>query len=360
MLWFKKSNQYIVLDKSLYRTIKAFLASKTKKQFKEAAIKLGFDTDDANQLFKEITTLLEECNVKSSKDSNIRSTFNSSYRDYSHTYQVDNQFILVHYGSEHIRSLVHPQLEHLQVTNYKETTLCVFDLYMEADRLFLFKDETLLGSWPDTDYHLLQGKFAMHVLCSINDNEESDWLGTFHASTVVKNDQAVMIIGDSGKGKSTFTALLLADGFEVLADDLTPILSKDMLVYPYPGGISIKSGAFDTLNFRLPNFDNLPQHYINPYKGYVKYVSVPKSKGYTTGYPCKTIVRINYEEDSRTKLETISIAHALETLIPESWLASNQANAQRFLNWIKDVNFYELTYSDSKDAIKVFSQLFKE
>ena len=255
---------------------------------------------------------------------------------------------------------MHPQIEHLDTPTHQGETSVIFDLYQEDDVLCLFKNEALIGSWPSKDYHLLQGKFAMHLLCSIHDNEETDWLGTFHASTVVKNNKAAMIIGDSGKGKSTFTALLLATNFEVLADDLTPILAKDTLVYPYPGGISIKSGAFDILNSSLLNFDTLPEHYINPYKGYVKYVSAPKSKGYLAGYPCKIIVSINYQEKATTNLEPLAINEALLTLIPESWLAHDRYNAQQFLNWINHVKFYELTYSDSKDAIKVFSQLLKE
>ncbi len=187
-----------------------------------------------------------------------------------------------------------------------------------------------------------------------------DWMGTFHASTVAKNNEAVMIIGDSGKGKSTFTALLLGQGYEILADDITPILAKDSLVYPYPGGISIKAGSFGILKNSLPNFESLTEHYINPYKGFVKYVDAPKSNGYLKGYPCKTMVSINYKKDANTSLEIISVADALNTLIPESWLAHDIYNAQQFLNWIKDVKFYELTYSDTDEAIKVFSTLFTE
>ncbi len=360
ILWFKNSNQYIVVDKYLYKLIEGFLSSEHKNAFDASLKKLGYDTSISENILYEVDTFLEESNQNRPVDKTIEVAFNSDNRTFSHTYLIDNLFITVNYGSDNIRSLVHPQIEHLDTPTLQGETSVIFDLYQEDDMLCLFKNETLLGSWPSKDYHLLQGKFAMHLLCSIHDNKESDWLGTFHASTVVKNNKAAMIIGDSGKGKSTFTALLLANNFEVLADDLTPILAKDTLVYPYPGGISIKSGAFEILKSSLPNFDTLPEHYINPYKGYVKYVSAPKSKGYLTGYPCKIMVSINYQEKANTNLEPLSLNEALVTLIPESWLAHDTYNAQQFLNWINHVKFYELTYGDSKDAIKVFSQLFKE
>ncbi len=360
ILWFKNSNQYTVVDKNLYSLIEVFLYSKHKNAFEVSLKQLGYDTPTSKKLFNEIDTFLEESNQTKPLEIITELDFSPGNRKFSHTYQIDNQFITVNYDSDTIRSLVHPQIMHLDASLHQGAILDIFDLYQEDDILCLFKNERLIGSWPSKDYHLLQGKFAMHLLCSIHDNDETDWLGTFHASTVVKNNQAAMIIGDSGKGKSTFTALLLAKEFEVLADDLTPILAKDTLVYPYPGGISIKSGAFDILNSSLPNFESLREHYINPYKGYVKYVSAPKSKGYLTGYPCKIMVSINYQEKAKTNLEPLAINEALLTLIPESWLAHDRYNAQQFLSWTKEVKFYELTFSDSKDAIKVFSQLLKE
>jgi hypothetical protein len=361
LLWFEISNQYIILAESLYSLIKVFLASKNKEQFIDSIIRAGFDEDSTIQFYKEIDQFLDDCNRKTVLNNLAsKTTFNDSYRCFSCIYKIDNSFITVNFGSEPIKNLIHPQLSHLE-TNIEDTAcLTEFDIYIEKDHLFLFKDKTLLGSWTTKEPHLMQGKFAMHILCALHNNKEMDWIGTFHASTVVKKDEAIMLIGDSGKGKSTFTALLLANGYEILADDITAILAADNFVYPYPGAISIKSGAFDTLKSVIPNFDKLPEHHINRQKGKAKYLGAPKSKDYLNGYPCKNIVSINYKKDSNTKLETISIAQALNTLIPESWLAPKKYNAQQFLNWIKDVQFYELTYSNSKEAIDLFSNLLEE
>ncbi len=63
ILWFENSNQYIVIDKSLYTLIEAFLASENKAQFKEKVIKSGYDAHSANQFFIEIGQFLEDCNV---------------------------------------------------------------------------------------------------------------------------------------------------------------------------------------------------------------------------------------------------------------------------------------------------------
>lgn len=360
ILWFEKSNQYVVTEKNLYKLIEVFLASENEMQFLETVVEQGYESKSANRFYTEINRFLEDCNILREEEEMVSIPFSKGHRQLTHFYKVDDRSIAVHFGSDALKNLIHTQLEHLEIREIETSVLCEFDIFSDEKCLVLFKDGQLLGSWKHTDYHLLQGKFAMHLLCSIHGNEESDWLGTFHASTVVKNNKAAMIIGDSGKGKSTFTALLYATGFEVLADDLTPILAKDTLVYPYPGGISIKAGSFDILKNNLVNFDDLPEHYINPYKGYVKYIGAPKSEGHLHGYPCKTMVCIHYTKGSETSLKPISISEALGTLIPESWLASNRYNAEQFLNWIKEVTFFELTYSKADEAIKVFSELFSE
>ena len=360
ILWFENSNQYIVIAKSLYKLIEAFLASENDSQFVETASELGYDSKSANQFHTEIGQFLEDCNKKPEKDLVNVTSFSRTNRNLSHYYQIDDKTIAVHYGSEALRSLVHPQLEHIETTENKEYLHCTFDILAQENILSLFKDEKIIRSWKSKDYHLLQGKFAMYLLCALHENEELDWMGTFHASTVAKDNKSIMIIGDSGKGKSTFTALLLSYGFEIVADDLTPVLAKDCKIYPYPGGISIKAGSFDLLKNSLSNFDKLNEHYINPYKGYVKYIGSPKPKGYLHGYPCKTMVRIQYTKGAETSLQPISISEALGTLIPESWLAADRYNAQQFLNWIKDFNFYELSYSDNQEAIDLFSKLIIE
>jgi hypothetical protein len=48
------------------------------------------------------------------------------------------------------------------------------------------------------------------------------WL-VLHAAAAVRDDEAVLIAGDSATGKSTVVATLLARGWRLLSDDLTPV-----------------------------------------------------------------------------------------------------------------------------------------
>ena len=107
----------------------------------------------------------------------------------------------------------------------------------------------------------------MELICLISNTTEQDWLGTFHASTISNGKEAIMLIGDSGNGKSTLSTLLITNGFHLVADDLTPMLSENQHVYNFPAAVSIKQGAFDVLRPLIKNFDSYPSVILNNSKG---------------------------------------------------------------------------------------------
>ncbi len=50
--------------------------------------------------------------------------------------------------------------------------------------LFLYKDGQLRSCVPKSDYHFIQGKFTVQLLCIMHGKEEGDLIGTFHGSTL--------------------------------------------------------------------------------------------------------------------------------------------------------------------------------
>ena len=113
-----------------------------------------------------------------------------------------------------------------------------FDIFKIDHNLYLFKDGNYIGRYKTNEFHLLQGRFALELTNSIFNLDIEQWIATFHASTITYKKEAIMIIGDSGNGKSTLSALLMANGFDVLADDFTPMY-KDLNLYRYPAAISL-------------------------------------------------------------------------------------------------------------------------
>ncbi len=52
-------------------------------------------------------------------------------------------------------------------------------------------------------------------------------IAVVHAAAAVRDDRAVLVAGDSAAGKSTLLAALIARGWRMLADDLTPVTLND-------------------------------------------------------------------------------------------------------------------------------------
>ena len=355
LLWFSKSNSYSVVHKEFYEILDLYLNSDALIDFKTVLHELD-TTSDADIVARNIATFLENGNRIVPDDSTQVATFNLTNRGTSELYHIGGTFIEVHYGVASLKPLFHPALENFITDNNTQKEKTIFDIHLVNGKMSLYINEEHVISVPQADYHKIQGKFIMHVICAIHKRTESEWLGTFHGSTITDGNNAIIFIGNSGKGKSTLCALLAQHGFQLLADDVSPMLSEDMNIYSNPNAISIKHGAFDVLKPFLKDFDALPKTSFYQNKGQIAYV--PQNTFELKVYPCKAIFMVNYMAGADTVLEVTSIAPLLETLIPESWLSHNAAHAKQFMDWLEQAQLYELTYSNTANVVDRISSLF--
>lgn len=328
-----------------------FLKAKTKTDFMaQLCQNPDMSLAQAETYFHEIDVLLQASNTI--EDIPLKPAITPSLPEHSLgiAYQFGSKTILMHYGSERIKSLIHPQWAHVE-TRSPKTVTSNFSISKKDAWLFLFKDNTLLDHYPITDYHLLQGRLALELINTLYDKKESDWIATLHASTVCNTEEAIMLIGDSGNGKSTLSALLMARGLDVLADDFTPLSATNSQVYRYPSGISVKQGTFKLMEPLFPEFKNYPEHDSYSKTVRIKYIPPLKKIGTAaTHLPCTKIVYVHYIPTSNSSFRPINTAQILPTLIPDSWLSPIEANAKLFLDWLKTVQCYELHYADNAYA----------
>ncbi|SNR30155.1 hypothetical protein SAMN06265371_10111 [Lutibacter agarilyticus] len=359
--WFQKSNSYIIINEVLNNYLTNYFTAKNKSDFifKVASTeKLKNENLEAEAIYNDISLFLEEQNKPLSLNEAKENEFDNSYRNYKESYQINKHTVEIYFSSEKIKQYIHPQLMHLcGISKNKKTT--IFDIYEQHNNLHLFKNEKFIGSYEPTNYHLLQGRFVMELLCVLHNTKEHDWLGTFHASTVSNGKEAIMLVGDSGNGKSTFCSLLMASGLDLMADDITPILSKNKEVYHYPAAISIKQGAFEMLTNYIPHFNKFDSFDSGTKKGLLKYIPPQQHFENTIQHlPCTKIVYVKYDSLASTSLIKTGADKVLQTLIPDSWVSPQHKNAKQFLNWLENLSYYELNYSDNNKAIEFFKQLF--
>lgn len=355
LLWFAVSNSYSVLDNEFKFILDSYLEADTEEIF-DTYIQNNYPSKNASVIADTIRDYLTQSNISSSEVESEITELDTSYRNITKYYAINEKIIRVNYDSELVLKTIHPSIAYTSVTT-NDSVDTTFDIYLKNDTLYLFQENLLITSAPKLEYHKIQGKFIMQLLCTIHNKTESDWISTFHGSTITDGNSSILIVGESGKGKSTLCALLTAHGFNLLADDVSPMLSKDEAIYYNPAAISIKEGAFTILENHIDNFKNLPSIIFNKQKGTLKYVPCIKPK--QLHYPCNAVILVNYKKDSDILLKEVSVKRLLETLIPDSWLSPNPYHAKQFLEWLSKIKIYELTYSEIKDVTKKVSNLFE-
>ena len=357
VLWFASSNRYSVVDLSFKGCLDAYLASDTPDGF-DSEITSHINNSSAKDLAATLYNYLNQCHSTTQTVEETAIDLDTSKRCITKYYHFNGVDFKIHFDCELVVKTIHPSIAYLEIDQFAQAKApTVFDIYLKDDLLQLFKDGSLVKKVPKRDYHLIQGKFIMELLCSLTQTKESDWIAALHGSTVADGNAAIMLIGESGKGKSTLTALLAASGFQMVADDVSPLHYKTRHIYNNPAAISIKAGAFSVLEAYIANLDGIAPVVFNIRKGPIKYVPFPRpSKPH---YPCNTIVLVDYKTDAKAQLEKIDIATVLETLIPDSWIAPDKPKAKAFLDWLERVSTYRLTYSKTADAITQISELFQ-
>lgn len=359
LLWFEVSNKYVLVDNANYNHIILYLDSTNRDSFCTQLKEVYPETEiDPTTIYEDIKSFLNSCQEKPKSKKGITIRIKTKLKVITEAYEIYGQLIVINYCSEKTKSLIHPLFAHLTSTIELRKSSTSFSIELIKDNLFLFKNGELRGQFHKNSYHLLQGQFAIELLSALTHTSEMDWLATFHGSTIAKNDQGIMLIGESGRGKSTLAALLTLNGFDLVADDFSPMLTRNNSICAYPAAISIKQGAFQVLKPYYKDFKNLPSYNLRKSKGTIKYIAPSSNPSYRS-YICQFIILVNYKKDAQTHLKKTSPEKLLQILIPDSWISPQKNHALQFLHWLNTVQYYEITYSNFKEAKVMLTKLFR-
>ena len=90
---------------------------------------------------------------------------------------------------------------------------------------------------------------AVHALHHLDELAVEGSAGAllFHAGAVERDGRVVVVLGVSGKGKSTLTAALVQHGFRYLSDEVVAVDMGTGEVWPYPKALDLHPGSLDLL-----------------------------------------------------------------------------------------------------------------
>jgi hypothetical protein len=170
-----------------------------------------------------------------------------------------------------------------------------------------------------------------------------------HASAVALHDAGLAFPAPSGSGKSTLVAHLIANGFQYLADDLTPLDASGCLL-PWPVPVSVKEGSWSLLEEFHPELRSRPAFKVRQTQARL---FAPRGAWTAQPTPLKALVFPRYVAAARLELEAIRPFEAL-VLLREAglWLGYPLAEerVRRFLSWLESIPAYTIRYGGLADA----------
>ena len=352
IMWFEKSNKYIVVNDLLNNLILNRINSEKFPIDTSLLKKNKINSEKLKPISDNIKNLLKECNQYDDKINTERSL--SVLDKYTHQskFKFNRRVVKIEYSDERLKSLIDPKFNHLKCNDREEI---IYKVVERNEKINLFENKKFLGSWGNEKMHEFQGKVSMELTSFFHGMSDSDWTAVFHGSTLFKGNNCLMLTGDSGSGKSSLSAILMANDFALIADDFSPMDNKG-IHYNFPSAISIKEGFYSEAKKLNKSFSELNEYYINDIKGNVKYLADKSDKPILSSN-CNTILNVKFGTGLKNEIKSINKGKALEKILPDAWISKNIKDAMAFITWVKSSMFYDLTYNDNDEVIKIINKI---
>lgn len=335
-IWFQNPNKYLILDKQSGRKLMESMHHQDLSELINAIC------DKTNENRNKISSEAIRTFNENSKLESI--TIKESTRHYSY----NKMTIEVKFGNKILENLIHPKFAHLEIVKVKFPEHS-FNVAFENKYIKLIVNDRIIGLWSWNQKHFFQGKFSMEFIQKIYSKPEKEWIAVLHGSAVYKNGKCFLLLGTSGKGKSTALSLLMAHGFTCIADDFIP-LGFDQKIYTFPSAISVKESSLSLLSKFYPILENSKVHHFKTSKKIVRYLA-PSQCDTNKSYRCRELIFINYDPSIDFAFEKVSSSETLTRIIPDSWVSTIRQNVNQFFYWFSKVKSYQMSYSDHKKMI---------
>ncbi|MBN2236897.1 MAG: hypothetical protein JW729_05020, partial [Bacteroidales bacterium] len=270
------------------------------------------------------------------------------------SYQYRGVGFTFFYGNAQIETMFHPLFAHLEVNETSDNFQLLY-LFSNSSSYYLKNAKTILGSWKKNEDHIFKGQVFMAFLNQVHNKTDRDWMGVLHASAIGMNQKSVLFLGDSGNGKSTASAIALADGLSLLADDFVPIDTFGQ-VLNFPAAISVKKQSLKMLSERFPELLKAKEYELKAMNKTVRYLA-PNDGNENPSSKTKALVFIKFDPETEFKLEAMDKHLAFQQLVVDAWISPHEANARFFLHWMAEIPTYRLVYSNNEKMLDAVRKL---
>jgi len=364
LVWFQNSNQYLQLKEPAW-----FVFSKTVKRYKAITIaelfsaRYAVSLKESLQFVHEIRAEIDKRNQPIHAPTNIDQLSAGINKHHFipfsvYRYKLGNRVIKFSYASAHFESYIHPLIAHFETTK-SQSDMPLFELFPYRDRIAFRHNGEAKGLWTKDETQYVKGLIFMFLVNAMHDKTDDHWLMTVHASAITNGRKTILFSAEPGKGKTTFAALLQAQGYQLISDDFVPIDRHTFSAYPFPISVSVKPGSMDLLTPLFPELEERTLTYLSAEKS-VRYIPPTNHAEIINAiFPVKELIFIEYNSAVDFNLEKLDPIIALKALLDQVWVTPIPGNASILLDRVMEISFYKLTYSNNQKALEAISNLFE-
>ena len=347
-VFLKKSKRFLIVE-NFYLDLFSHYNKLTKSKFKNYLSEKFLDLN-SDSIYNELYELFQYSDSLSDLAQNNYVIPNKLKK---FKFKMANDYFTINYDDSQIVKSVIGQLFHLKNNSSKESKN--YYVFKNNDNFFLNDDYQNLGSWKKDDLHYLTGKLLSFFICEFHKLPEKKWSGFLHASAISKDNRAFLVIGESGDGKSTCSAILCKHGYNLMVDDISPI-NREGKVGNFPNSISIKNPSMEKINdlysHKKINFA------INTKKGKVRYLNPAGLGKFTPNtLSCFDIIKIKYDEKKENSIKQVKLKDILPIIINESYFPSSVKSVKSLMNWFINCKYYNINYNNDRMLVNFFEKI---
>lgn len=175
-----------------------------------------------------------------------------------------------------------------------------------------------------------------------------------HAAVVARDDEALVMPGFPGAGKSTLcAALTFLEGWRLLSDELAILDPETVDLQPNPRPIALKNGSIDLVS-RFPGAVLGPR-YEDTRKGTVSHAAPPRAARTAAEIParCRWVVFPRFTADSAPFCDELSRAEAFARIAEQSFNRDRMGETgfRALCAMLDDAHCFEIGYDSTESAL---------
>jgi hypothetical protein len=176
----------------------------------------------------------------------------------------------------------------------------------------------------------------------------------------------MLLVGESGIGKSVLTAAMLSEGWDYLSDDMVLLEQRSLHVKAMPCSLCLKPGAWDLLATRYPHATG-PERHLRADGKTVGYLSPPVPRdGFLAPRVIRWVVflrRLSTSQDGIVpgNKKVLGRLDGLQRLIDHCCgipAALNHKDISRLIHWSADVRWLQLDTGDIDTTVNALREIY--